>query len=97
MKHGLSTVLEQAALSPFGIQNDSSPFWIVRTGAALLFFYSYPSSLAMNGDKNECGGEHITSSLLQSAPFGEEKGGHQQLAVKVGIYTYYHDIAVAQR
>lgn len=62
-------------------KNGSSLFHTVRTGAVLLSFCFYPSSIP-----------HITGSLLQPPPFGEEEGG---LAVKMRICTCYHNIAAA--
>lgn len=41
----------------------------------------------MNRAEKGFGGEHIAGSFLQPAPFGEEKGGYWQLAVKIGICT----------
>lgn len=83
-KHWLSPALEQAAHSPFGSQEMAVALF---TWWEQDSFCSCPSSLPMNGAEEEFGGERITGSLLQPAPFEEEKGGHWKLAVKIRICT----------
>jgi len=78
-------------------KDGSGPYHVSRTGPVLLSFCSCPSFLLMNGAEKGFGGEHVAGSLLQQAPFGEEKGGHWQLAVKIRLCMYCHDIAVTQR